>query len=346
MDLFVIGFDNRVWTTFWNPQAGWNHDWFPLPGQAVFDRERQHIAALSHAPGTMDLFVIGFDNRVWTTFWNPQAGWNPDWFPLPGQAVFDRERQHVAALSHAPGTMDLFVIGFDNRVWTTFWNPQTPMTLDAHIDQNSTTVPIIVYIYIGATDGIVMETNWNVMKNGVLVPDIGHKIPAGHVPLDSNLSINDPGLYVITVNRIGFTGPGGPTTLTKRFDIIAQNPVPQPPPNPEPQPPRIEVAFSGSIENASFHVTGSGFLANRPPTNQGVAIRAVDANLLIETRREFTGSSSDGRIDHVIQGDLTGLTLNALGVATIAFSATDGRPNSADVTGFLWSNTVRIDFSR
>ena len=26
------------------------------------------------------------------TFWNDQAGWNGDWFPLPGQAVFDRDK--------------------------------------------------------------------------------------------------------------------------------------------------------------------------------------------------------------------------------------------------------------
>ena len=124
LDLFVIGFDNRVWSTFWNGQAGWNGDWFPLPGQAVFDRERQQVAAVSRASGNLDLFVIGFDNRVWSTFWNDQAGWNGDWFPLPGQAVFDRERQQVAAVSRAPGNLDLFVIGFDNRIWSTFWNDQ------------------------------------------------------------------------------------------------------------------------------------------------------------------------------------------------------------------------------
>ena len=176
LDLFVIGFDNHVWTTFWNDQVGWNGDWFPLPGQAVFDREKQQIAAVSRAPGNLDLFVIGFDNHVWTTFWNDQVGWNGDWFPLPGQAVFDREKQQIAAVSRgagqprrvrdrvrqpcvddvlerpgglerrlfplpgnavfdrekqqiaavsrAPGNLDVFVIGFDNHVWTTFWNDQ------------------------------------------------------------------------------------------------------------------------------------------------------------------------------------------------------------------------------
>jgi len=28
------------------------------------------------APGNLDLFVIGFDNHVWSTFWNDRVGWN------------------------------------------------------------------------------------------------------------------------------------------------------------------------------------------------------------------------------------------------------------------------------
>ena len=101
----------------------WNRDWFPLPGQAVFDRDQQQIAAVSRAPGNLDLFVIGFDNHVWTTFWNRAGGWNADWFPLPGQAVFDRDKQQIAAVSRAPGNLDLFVIGFDNHVWTHVLEP-------------------------------------------------------------------------------------------------------------------------------------------------------------------------------------------------------------------------------
>jgi hypothetical protein len=102
-----------------NPEQ-WRR-WFPLPGQAVFDREKQQIAAVSRAPGNLDLFVIGFDNRVWTTFWN--GNWNGDWFLLPGQAVFDREKQQIAAVSRTPDNLDLFVIGFDNHVWSAWWSP-------------------------------------------------------------------------------------------------------------------------------------------------------------------------------------------------------------------------------
>ncbi len=130
LDLFVIGFDNHVWTTFWNDKVGWNKDWFPVPGAAVFDHETQQIAAVSRAPGNLDLFVIGFDNHVWTTFWNDKVGWNADFFPVPGAAVFDREKQQIEAVSRAAGNLDLFVIGFDNHVWTTFWNDKVGWNTD------------------------------------------------------------------------------------------------------------------------------------------------------------------------------------------------------------------------
>ena len=124
LDLFVVGFDSHVWTQFWNDKSGWNSDWVPLPGQAVFDHEHQQLAAVSRAPGNLDLFVVGFDSHVWTQFWNDKSGWNSDWVPLPGQAVFDHEHQQLAAVSRAPGNLDLFVIGFDSHVWSTFWNEQ------------------------------------------------------------------------------------------------------------------------------------------------------------------------------------------------------------------------------
>ena len=344
LDLFVVGFDNHIWTTFWNDQSGWNANWFPVPGQAVFDREKQQATAVSHAPGNLDLFVIGLDNHVWTTFWNDHVGWNADWFPLRGAAVFDRNVQHVAAVSRTGDNLDLFLVGFDNHVWSTFWGPFAPITLDVNFNQTSPAIPLQVGIHISASGGIVTETTWHVTKNGAIVPAVGDTLPSG-VALDRILGIDQTGLFVITVTRTGFTGPEGPTTLTKQFSVHADRPVPPVPP-PSVEAPHIDVVFSGTIQNATFHVTGSGFLPNRPATNQGVAIRAVDANALIETRREFVPSTAQGTIDHNVVGDLSGLVVNALGIATIAFSATDGRMDPAHPGEFLWSNTTRIDFRR
>ena len=86
----------------------------------MFDHKAQKIAAVSRGPNNLDLFVIGFDNRVYTHFWNGQ--WNGDWFPLPGQHVFDNKKQQIAAVSRGQQNLDLFVLGLDNRAYTQFWN--------------------------------------------------------------------------------------------------------------------------------------------------------------------------------------------------------------------------------
>jgi hypothetical protein len=136
IDLFVIGSDaagnnGHVWTNNWSQagttNGGWNADWGPLPGSAVFDFATQHVAVVSQSQENLDLFVIGDDSRVWSDQWSQGGGWSGDWRPLPGQAKFNLSTQHVAAVSRAPGVLDLFVIGSDavgnnGHVWTNNWS--------------------------------------------------------------------------------------------------------------------------------------------------------------------------------------------------------------------------------
>jgi hypothetical protein len=52
----------------------------------LFLRPRnQQLAAVSRASGNLDVFVIGFDNHVWTTWWNDHDGWGtgPDGHLFP-----------------------------------------------------------------------------------------------------------------------------------------------------------------------------------------------------------------------------------------------------------------------
>ena len=49
---------------------------FPLPGAAVFDHQKQHVAAVARTANNLDLFVIGNDDHVWSEFWNSRVGWN------------------------------------------------------------------------------------------------------------------------------------------------------------------------------------------------------------------------------------------------------------------------------
>ena len=128
LDLFVVGNDGHVWSTAWPDVAHpgrWLPDWFPLPGRAVFDKNTQHVAAVARSANNLDLFVVGNDGHVWSTAWPDAAHpgrWLPDWFPLPGGAVFDKNTQQMAAVARAANNLDLFVVGNENHVWSEFWN--------------------------------------------------------------------------------------------------------------------------------------------------------------------------------------------------------------------------------
>lgn len=118
-------------------------------------------------------------------------------------------------------------------------------------------------------------------------------------------------------------------------------PPPVDPPPPPPTPPVISVTESGTLKEAKLHVTGSGFLPNRPDSLQGVSIK-VSVVETGESRRFFTSSSSDGKINKTIEGDLSALGGIASSTVTLSIMATDGRPNPNSLDRFLWSNTWSI----
>ncbi|WP_327044123.1 hypothetical protein OG320_20395 [Microbispora sp. NBC_01189] len=111
-----------------------------------------------------------------------------------------------------------------------------------------------------------------------------------------------------------------------------------PPPAPYPSPaPKIAVAYTGPASNAKFRITGSQFLANTNIRIKVVKDRCVITASIdcLVTENFFTRSNQDGKIDY-------SLPFSALTYHKISFSATDGRPNKADLTGELWSNIVTI----
>ena len=45
------------------------------------------VRAISAKPSGTSLFVLGFDGRVWSTYFEPGADW-VDWFPITGQSFY------------------------------------------------------------------------------------------------------------------------------------------------------------------------------------------------------------------------------------------------------------------
>ena len=193
-DLFVMGTDGRVWTTYWSlGDQGW-HPWFPVtdrpedPNHAKFSTATPPVA-LARDAEHQDLFVMGTDGRVWTTYWSlGDQGWHP-WFPVtdrpedPNHAKFSTATPPVA-LARDAEHQDLFVMGTDGRVWTTYWSlgdqgwhPWFPVT-DRPEDPNhakfSTATPPVALardaehqdLFVMGTDGRVWTTYWSLGDQG------------------------------------------------------------------------------------------------------------------------------------------------------------------------------------
>ena len=124
LDAFWIGPDGGVGTT-WAP-AGNTGSWhapFPIaPANAA--RVDSPIAAVTRLNGGLDVFWIGPDGGVGTTWANPAVdggNWHTPFPIAPANAA--RADSPIAAVTRLNGALDVFWIGPDGGVGTTWANP-------------------------------------------------------------------------------------------------------------------------------------------------------------------------------------------------------------------------------
>ena len=167
LDLFAVGKNGVVLSTYWEGEKGWQ-PWFILsppetavPGQAV--------TALWSNPNHLDLFVTRHDGMVISTFWEGGLGWRP-WFGIspPGTTG---PGQPVTALWSNTDHLDLFVVRQDGTVLSTFWEARTSWRSWFAISPPRTAAPgqrILALwsnrnhldLFVSAKDGSVVSTFW------------------------------------------------------------------------------------------------------------------------------------------------------------------------------------------
>lgn len=124
LDLFTVGTDNRVYSTWWDERSGWT-EWFALPD--ITCRPDSTVTVVARHPDQLDLFTTDSDGRIMSTSWNARSGWASGWFNVsdgvasPGSAVTAIARY----TNHLDNHLDLFVVGTDNRIYSTWWHDTT-----------------------------------------------------------------------------------------------------------------------------------------------------------------------------------------------------------------------------
>jgi hypothetical protein len=171
VDLFKVGLDGAVWSSWWNDDGqGWR-GWFPIHPETVFRQDRP-TTIIARVSQHLDLFRVGFDGRVWSSWWNEDVQeWRP-WFQIHPEIDFDTSAR-ITALARRQDHIDLFIVGKDGRVWSSWWHdddiawrpwfqihPETVFAVDQEIVPLSRTSDHLDLFTVGL-DGAVWSSWWH-----------------------------------------------------------------------------------------------------------------------------------------------------------------------------------------
>ena len=184
LDVFWVGPDGAIGTTCWNAAAGqgWgDHKPFPItPPRAA--RPGSPVAVVARDPDHLDVFWIGPDGAIGSTYWNPSpGGWWGDHAPYPITPPQAAQSAGLAGLSRRPDHLDVFWVGPDGAIGTTCWNAAPgqgwrdhepfPITPPGAARQGSPVAVVardpdhLDVFWIGP-DGAIGSTHWNPAPGG------------------------------------------------------------------------------------------------------------------------------------------------------------------------------------
>ncbi|WP_040713023.1 DUF2961 domain-containing protein [Nocardia takedensis] len=130
LDIFVIDYRGVVYTAAWEPLfASWR-GWWTLPG--ITGVPGGTVAVVSRSLDKIDLFTTDATGDVTTASWQPQTAWT-------GGRLRDRlapssnipqiaDAAPITAVSYRTDSLDIFVAGTDQRIWTASWDTRSGPT--------------------------------------------------------------------------------------------------------------------------------------------------------------------------------------------------------------------------
>jgi hypothetical protein len=166
LDLFTVGTDKRVYSSWWDTSSGW-HAWFPIGNLQC--RPGSTVNVVCRYSDHLDLFTTASDGRIMSTWWDVRTGW-ASWFQVQGGVAANGAT--VTAIARYPFHLDLFTVGTDNRPYSCWWDERSgwhnwfPVgSLQCRPDATVSVVarfPDQLDLFTTASDGRIISTWWNV----------------------------------------------------------------------------------------------------------------------------------------------------------------------------------------
>jgi hypothetical protein len=85
-------------------------------------RDRTPINVVARFPEHLDVFAVASNGRTMSNWWDQASGW-AGWFHVQGGiASAGGAGSPVTAVARYAGHLDLFTVGTDNRVYSSWWD--------------------------------------------------------------------------------------------------------------------------------------------------------------------------------------------------------------------------------
>jgi GH43 family beta-xylosidase len=115
VDSFVVGTDSAVYWTSYQGTSFSSWAWLGAPPGGVVGEP----AAASWAPGRLDVFARGTNNKLWQQFsTNGGSSWSGWFMPFPDGTL----ASSPATATWAPNRLDVFATGTDGQIYQRFWD--------------------------------------------------------------------------------------------------------------------------------------------------------------------------------------------------------------------------------
>jgi hypothetical protein len=122
LDVFSVASDGRTMSNWWDQASGWA-GWFHVQGGiASSGGAGSPVTAVARYAGHLDLFTVGTDHRVYSSWWDAGSGWH-GWFPIGNLQC--RPGSTVNVVCRYSDHIDLFTTASDGRTMSTWWDVRT-----------------------------------------------------------------------------------------------------------------------------------------------------------------------------------------------------------------------------
>jgi hypothetical protein len=170
LDLFTVGQDGAIWSTWWEAgKSAQSWQWFRI-GSLRMASPGQPVTAVWANPQHLDLFITSADGTVKSAWWEAASGWQ-NWFAI-GPSGNASAGQRVTAVWANPQHLDLFITSADGTVKSTWWDAASGWqnwfaigpSGNATAGQPVTAVwanPQHLDLFITSADGTVKNAKWD-----------------------------------------------------------------------------------------------------------------------------------------------------------------------------------------